>query len=345
MTAPTTPRPATGDPIETLRDLTLGKWISQAIYVAAELGIADHLKDGPRTVAALAAATGASADGVARLMRALVGLGVFADAGDARFKLAPMGELLRSDLPVSLRGWVRYMGHDVSWRPWGQLVESVRTGEPAFDRIFGMGAFDYMSAHPDVAAIFNDAMTAVSMMETMAVVAAYDFAGITTLADVGGGHGFLLASILKAHPQMRGILFDLAHAEEGAAALLAREGVADRCRIESGDMFARVPEGADACIMKHIIHDWDDAHSLTLLGHCHRALPAGGKLLIVDVVVPPGDEPHFGKILDLEMLVVTHGGRERDKAEFRRLLAAAGFTLTRVVPTLAPVSVVEGVKS
>jgi hypothetical protein len=330
---------------QALRQLALGKWISQIVYVAAELGLADLMKSGPRTAAEMAAEIKVSADALARIMRALVGLGVFAQVGADRYGLAPMGAWMQSDVPGSLRGFSRMLGHDATWRVWGDIVESVRTGEEAFKRVHGVGAFDYMESHQDFARIFNDAMSAVSGMETGAVIQAYDFRGIETLIDVGGGHGFLLASILKATPGLRGILSDLAHARPGAEDLLAREGVADRCRIVTGDMFASVATGADACIMKHIIHDWSDELSLTILRNCHRALPAGGKLLVVEVVIPPGPEMHFGKLLDIEMLVLTTGGRERTEGDFRQLYEAAGFELTRVVPTQSPVSVVEGRKA
>jgi len=344
MSVPTDESLPPREAAEALRDLALGKWICQAVYVAADLGIADLLRDGPRTAAELAKVTGVSADALARLLRALVGLGVFAKVEPDRFALAPMGAWLRSDLPGSLRGFCRMVGHPDTWRAWGDLRESVRTGEEAFARLFGVGLFDHMETHPDLAGIFQDAMGSISGMETVAVLDAYDFGGIGTLLDVAGGHGFLLAGILKAHPQMRGVLFDMPHARAGGAALMAREGLADRCRVVTGDMFAEVPGGADACIMKHIVHDWDDARSLTILRNCHQALPAGGKLVVVDMVIPPGPEPHFGKLLDLEMLVVTAGGRERTAAEFERLYGEAGFELTRVVPTAAPVSVVEGRK-
>ncbi|MBI3449843.1 MAG: methyltransferase, partial [Acidobacteria bacterium] len=198
---------------------------------------------------------------------------------------------------------------------------------------------------PESAAVFDAAMTSISTFESKAVVAAYDFSGIDTLVDVAGGHGLMSVTILKANKRMRGILFDLPHVAAGATALLRSGGVADRCRIVSGDFFASVPEGGDACVMKHIIHDWDDERAIQILRNCHRALRPGGKVLIVDAVIPPGNRAHFGKLLDLEMLVLTPRGRERTRSEFRELLKRSGFRLRRVVPTETHLSVVEGVRA
>jgi ubiquinone/menaquinone biosynthesis C-methylase UbiE len=193
--------------------------------------------------------------------------------------------------------------------------------------------------------VFDAAMTSISTLESKAVVAAYDFSGVNTLVDVAGGHGHTIVTILKANRRMRGILFDLSHVTAGATALLQRAGVADRCRIVSGDFFASVPEGGDAYVMKHIIHDWDDERATQILRNCHRAMQPGGKVLIVDTVIPPGNGAHFGKLLDLEMLVLTPRGRERTQAEFGELLKRSGFRLRRVVSTETHLSVVEGVKA
>jgi ubiquinone/menaquinone biosynthesis C-methylase UbiE len=207
-----------------------------------------------------------------------------------------------------------------------------------------MPIFEYFAKVPEYAAVFDAAMTSISTLESKAVVAAYDFSGINTLVDVAGGHGLMIATVLKANRKMRGILFDLAHVTAGARALLQSGGVAGRCQIVSGDFFASVPKGGDACVMKHIIHDWDDERATQILRNCHRALPPGGKVLILEAVIPPGNRAHFGKLLDLEMLVLTPRGRERTQAEFRELLKRAGFRLRRVVPTETHLSVVEGVR-
>jgi ubiquinone/menaquinone biosynthesis C-methylase UbiE len=342
------PRPArakkASDPM-TFMNLTAGKWVSQAIAVAAELGIADFLKDGPRTAAEIARMANASKDGVYRLLRALGSVGLFAETGNRRFRLTPLGRLLRTDSPQALGGYARFVGHESTWRPWEELRHSVRTGEPAFDHVFAMPIFEYFAKMPESAAVFDTAMTSISTLESKAVVAAYDFSGINTLVDVAGGHGLMIMSILKANRRMRGVLFDLPHVTTGATAVLESGGVADRCQIVSGDFFASVPEGGDAYVMKHIIHDWDDERATQILRRCHRAMQPGGKVLIIDAVIPPGNRAHFGKLLDLEMLVLTPRGRERTQAEFRELLKRSGFRLRRVVSTDTHLSIVEGVRA
>jgi hypothetical protein len=328
-----------------LMNLTAGKIVSQALAVAAELGIADLLKDGAKSVATIARAANASEDGVYRLLRALASVGLFAETGERRFRLTPLGKLLRTDSPEALGGYARFVGHDSTWRPWGELRHSVRSGEPAFDQVFAMPIFEYFAKMPEAAAIFDAAMTSISTFESKAVLAAYDFSGIGTLVDVAGGHGLLIMTILKANRKLEGILFDLPHVAAGAPALLQRRGIADRCQIVSGDFFASVPEGGDAYIMKHIIHDWDDERAIQILTNCHRAMRPGGKVLIVDAVIPPGNSAHFGKLLDLEMLVLTPRGRERTRVEFQDLLKRSGFRLRRVVPTETHLSLVEGVRA
>jgi SAM-dependent methyltransferase len=327
-----------------LLDLITGKWLSQAVYVAAELGVADILKDGPRSSADLARLTSSKEDGIYRLLRALTNVGLFTERAGRQFELTSLGQYLRSDVPGSLRGFARFVGVEPMWRAWGHLLHSVRTGEPAFDHVFGMGVFDYAAKDPATAAVFNDGMTSISTMDAIAVATAFDFNEIRKLVDVGGGHGLLLATILKANPGMEGILFEMAHALEGAKDLFQIEGIANRCKVVGGDFFETVPEGGDAYIMKHIIHDWDDEHSLKILRNCHRAMRPSGKLLLVEAVVPQPNEPHFAKLLDLEMLALTHGGRERTEQEFRKLYETAGFKLTRTVPTLSPSWVIEGVR-
>jgi SAM-dependent methyltransferase len=216
---------------------------------------------------------------------------------------------------------------------------------PAFDQVFGAPIFEYLSKNPQAAAVFDDAMTSISAAEAKAAAEAIDFKGIKTVMDVAGGHGLLLATVLKRNKTMRGVLFDLPHVVAGAAATFARAGMTGRVRTESGDFFTELPSGADAIMMKHIIHDWDDESATRILQACHRALGPQGKVLIVDAVVPPGNVPHYGKLLDLEMLVLTPRGRERTKIEFTKLLRGAGFRLSRIVTTNSPLSVVEAVKA
>jgi O-methyltransferase/methyltransferase family protein len=324
-----------------LFELIAGKWISQAIAVAAELGIADILKERPRSAADIAEIAGASEDAVFRLLRALASLGLVSSEPGRRFALTAFGSQLCRDAPASLRGWARFVGHATTWRPWGELAHSVRTGESAFANVFGMSIFDYLGGNASAAEVLNDAMTSDSSRDAAAVVQAYDFSEIRTLVDVGGGHGVLLAALLKANPEMRGILLELPHAVAGAAALLRREGIADRVALVTGDFFDSVPERGDAYLLKHVIHDWDDERAVRILRNCRRVMHAEARLLLVEYVLHPGDAPDLGKFVDLEMLVMTPGGRERTAPEFGDLCAKAGFEVTRIVRTATPKSVIE----
>jgi len=337
--------PSAPRPDETLFQLVIGKWISQALGTAVELGVPDQLAKGARRCSDIADEAGVSEDGLYRLLRALASVGVFAESSGRRFKLTAMGQLLRSDHPQSAAGYARFTAHDSTWRPWGRLAYSVKTGMPAFDQVFGSPIFEYLSRNPDAAAVFDDAMTSISGAEARAAADAYDFKGIRTLMDVAGGHGLLLATVLQRHKRMRGMLFDLPHVAAGATATFTRVHIVGRVRIESGDFFKELPSGADAIIMKHIIHDWDDEAATRILQTCHRALGPAGKVLVVDAVVPAGNAAHYGKLLDLEMLVLTPRGRERTKAEFASLLRGAGFRLGRIIATRSPLSVVEAIKA
>ncbi len=328
-------------PLVTLQNLIVGKWVSQAVSLAAKLGIADLLKDGPRACGEMARANQVDESALYRVLRALASVGVFKEVADHQFALTPIAEYLRSDIHGSLRAVATMAGEDWTWRPWGELYHSVKTGERAFDRIFGVPPFDYLAKNPSAAAIFDEAMTGWSMQNSAAVKAGYDFSGIGTLMDVGGGHGYLLATILEANPAMRGILCETPEVVEGAKARIASLGLADRCRIVAGDFFASVPAGADACILKSVIHDWDDQHATRILENCRQALGPGGRVLLAEMVIPPGNDPHVGKLLDLEMLIMA-GGHERTEAQFRELFASAGLRLTRIVPTAAPLCVIEG---
>jgi SAM-dependent methyltransferase len=325
-----------------LLQLIIGKWASQAVYAAAELGIADRLRKGPRTSAEIARECGANEDATYRLMRALSNLGVLDERPGRAFTLTPVGELLRTGVPGSMNGFARFVGYAPTWTAWGDPLHSVRTGEPAFDHVFGASLFDWYAKNLEESAVFDEAMTSLSAFEGEAVAAGFDFSGIETLADVGGGRGLLLATILKANPTMKAILFDLPHVISGAPPLLREQGVDGRVRVEAGSFLETAPEGADAVIMKHILHDWNDEDSIRILRSCHRALPKHGRVLAVEAVVPPPGQPGYAKLLDLEMLILTPRGRERTEAEFVSLYERGGFRLTRVVPTASPVSVIEG---
>jgi ubiquinone/menaquinone biosynthesis C-methylase UbiE len=330
-------------PEAVLTQMLAAPLITQALRVVAELGVADLLAGGARAVEELAAETGAHAPSLYRFMRALASCGVFAETGERRFELTPVAELLRSDAEGSMRDLAVFMGADWHWRVWGDAPYSARTGRVAWEHVHGKEVFPYFAEHEEEARVFDGAMTSLSKMVAKAVVEAYDFSSTGKLADIAGGHGSLLAAILRANSHLKGLLFDVPQVIADAQRHVEAEGVARRCELASGDFFESVPAGADAYLMKHIIHDWDDARAHTILRNCHRAMPADGKLLLVEMVVPAGNEPHFAKIQDLEMML-SPGGLERTEGEFRALFTAAGFELTRIIPIASPMSVIEGVK-
>jgi len=329
-------------PQEQISRMLSGYWISQALYVAAKLGRADLLKDGPRTADELASATNSQPRSVYRLLCGLASMGVFAESDLHRFSLTPLAECLRSDVPGSQRSLAIMTGEE-HYQAFGQLLYSVQTGTIAFDKLYGMPVFDFLQKHPEQAQIFDEAMVGVHGRETAAMLDAYDFSGIRVLADIGGGNGSVLTAVLRKYPAMRGILFDLPGVVERAKTNIQAAGLFERCQVVGGSFFESVPQGADAYLLRHIIHDWDDEKATTILRNVHRAMSAGGKLLVVESVIPPGNEPSFGKLLDLAMLVIP-GGEERTQEEYQELYEAAGFRLTRIVPTKAEVSVIEGEK-
>jgi hypothetical protein len=318
-----------------------GAWVARALYVVAKLRIADHLKDGPGSAEELAADVGVAPRPLYRVLRALAGVGVFTRGADGRFQLNPLAEPLCEDRPDSLRAAAVMLGEEQD-RCWDDLLETVRTGATAFPRLFGKPIFPYLAEHPEQARTFDAAMTGFSNRAMRAVLDAYDLSGIATLADIGGGLGTNLTAALGRYPKMRGVLFDQPHVVERARPLLKAAGISDRCRAEGGNFFETAPRSADAYLLGHIIHDWDDAQAGTILDALKRAMPAGAKLLLVETVLPEGDGQTFGKLLDLHMLAAV-GGQERTEAEYRHLFAAHGFRLTRVVPTAHDVSVVEAV--
>lgn len=334
--APRTPQPPP------LFQMAAGYWVSQAIYVAAKLGIADALKSGPLSGEELARITEAHAPSLLRLLRALGAIGVLATRPDGRYELTSLGGPLRSGVPGSLRAMVLTLG-EIHYQAWGNLLHSVKTGGVAFDHLYGSRLFEHLSRHSEDGAIFNEAMTDFSALVSYAVVLAYDFSGIRSLVDVGGGHGRLLRTILRMNPGMTGTLFDLAPVIAGADQGLDASGTGERFSVVSGSFFDSAPAGADAYILSGVIHDWDDDAGVKILKNVHRAMVPGGKVLLVEMVVPPGDEVSFSKLLDLNMLVIA-GGRERTRAEFQALFHAAGFELKRIVPTAAPLSVIEGIR-
>jgi predicted O-methyltransferase YrrM len=336
------PRGAAGTPGEDLRRLMLGYRISQAIAVAAELGVADLLADGPRRADDLAAAAGAHAPSLYRVLRLLASEGIFAETEDGRFELTPMAAELRRDAPGPERVRALLLGRGAMWQSWGALVHAVRTGETAFAHVHGVDFFGYYRQHPEERALFDQLMAAQTAPVAPAVAAAYDFSRLGTVVDVGGGRGALAIGLLEAHPHLRGVVFDQPAVVAGAREAIAAAGLSERCAAVGGDFFAAVPDGGDAYLLKFILHDWDDARSTAILGACRRAMPAGGRLLVVESLLPPGNAPSFAKSQDVNMLA-NLGGRERTEAEYRALYAAAGFTLTSTIPAHGELHVIEGV--
>jgi hypothetical protein len=334
MTNPHAPSPSA-----TLLNLIVGSWVSQAISVAAKLGIADLLEEGPRSCADLAKAAGAHPDALYRLLRTLASTGIFAEEDDGRFALTPLAEGLRTNAPASLRAYAAFCAEDWHWQAWGQLLHSVRTGNSAFEHVHGTQLFDYFARHPQAARAFDEAMTSRGNLEDRAIAAAYDMP--RTIVDVGGGRGSLIATMLRRNPEARGILFDRPHVIAGATALIREAGLADRCQLVAGDFFDRVPAGGDVYLMKKVIHDWDDARARAILANCRAVMAGNSRLLLLEPVILPGNDPAFGKLLDLQMLVQTPGGRERTESEHRTLLAAAGLRLTRILPTECTLSIIE----
>lgn len=331
---------STVDPMQPLLRMINGAWVTQAIFVAAKLGIADLLRDGPKTSAALAAATSANEDALYRLLRALSSLGIFHEETDGRFSLTPMADCLRSDFPSSVRPYAIMMGEQWVWRSWGEALHSVRTGECAFEHVFGTTPFRYYVDHPEAGRISAEGLSSRSTSENAAIVAACDFANAETIVDVGGGRGSLIAAVLAAQPALRGVLFDLSHMIEMAEPLISLAGIASRCKLVAGDFFKAIPKGGDIYILKKVIHDWGDDASISILKNCRAAISEHGRLLMIEWVVPSGNEASYAKLIDLLMLVYA-GGRERTETEHRDLLVASGFRLNRVIPTLSGVSIVE----
>ncbi len=331
----------TSSPQLHLNQLICGYWNSQCIYVAAKLGIADLLASGPLSVHELAQKTNTHRTSLFRLLRALASLGVFAEEPGQRFALTPTAEPLRRDIPGSQWAMAVMMGEE-HYRVWGELLYSVRSGKVAFDRVYGQPVFEYLSQNPEQAAIFDKAMTGVHGRETSAMVDAYDFSSFKAIADIGGGNGSTLCGILKRLPGLHGTLFDLPGVIERAGATVDAAGLADRVHLVAGSFFESVPSGIDAYVLRHIIHDWDEEKALRILANVRQAISEEGRLLVVESVIPPGNEPFFGKLLDITMLV-SPGGQERTADEYGDLFGRAGFRLTRIVPTSTEVSVIEGV--
>jgi hypothetical protein len=328
-------------PAAAMIELILGAWVAQAIAAAAELGVADALADGPLPSDELAKRVGADRDALTRLLRALIGIGIFRQCGDGRYELTPLAETLRTDAEISMAGMAQFVGSPQHREHWSHLTDAVRTGNAVVPELRGMPAFEYIASEPELAAVFNQAMTDTSELAIAPVIAGYDFGAFGTIVDVGGGHGRLLAAILGSAPNARGVLFDLPQVVEGAPELLRKFGVGDRVRIEPGSFFDCAPDCGDAYVLKNVIHDWPDEDAVRILRNVRAAARPGAKLLLLEFVIPDHDRDFHGKWVDLEMLVVA-AARERTKTEYAKLFDQAGFRLNRVVATASPLSIVEG---
>lgn len=323
-----------------LLEMATGAWTTAALYTAAKLGIPDQLAAGPAHSRDVAARIGADADAVHRLMRALASRGVLVQRRDGRFTLTGVGEALRSDSEGSLRDLVLFIGHPLRWEDWGNLEHSVRTGQTATEKLRGMPIWDFLATDPEFAELFNRAMTASSGLTDEAALRGYDFTGARLIVDVGGGHGALLATMLRGAPQARGVLFDQPSVVEHAGPTLQAAGVADRVRVAGGSFLESVPDGGDVYVMKNIIHDWADEDAVRILRNVRTAMADDGKLLLLEMVLPERANSFIGLMLDLEMLVAA-GGKERTRAEYANLLSRSGFRLSRVIDTVTPLSFVE----
>lgn len=304
--------------------------------------MADQLAAGPKSADELAAATGTHAPSLYRLLRSLAGLGLVHELEDQSFELTVLGEALQSNAPGAARSTLLYLAGHSAWKSWGEILHSLQTGEPGFDKAFGMPVFEHLSRHPDEAFNFSQAMLGFHGAEPLAIAAAYDFSSLRILADVGGSSGNMLTAILSRHAGLRGLLFDLPHAVRDAPTVFERAGLSARVDIQAGNFFESVPAGADAYLLSHILHDWSEAQCVTILENCRRAMKPGSRLLIVEMILPSGDASHPGKLLDMAMLAIT-GGQERTEVEYRALLARGGFELLRVIPTASAASVMEAV--
>ena len=316
-----------------------GYQVSQALHVAATLGIADHLASGSLTAAELAEASNAHPGALSRLLHALATIGVLIEH-DGRYALTELGNALRSDTPGSVAGWARLVGRPYYWQAWSGLLHSIRTGDNAFAATHGTSVWQYRSVRPAELAISDAAMTALSGAVTRAVAEAYDFSRFTTVVDVGGGHGGLLAAVLRRHPTVRGVLFDRPEVVAGAGEVLDPAGVAERVTRVAGDFFSALPEGGDAYVLTALIHDWPDTESVAILRACRQVVPDSGVVLLVERLLDQGPDPARTAFSDLNMLVAP-GGQERTLDEYRALLARAGLTLRSAVPTGTDVFVLE----
>ena len=328
------------DPSAELTRLINGFQISQALYVAALLGVADHLKDGPKSADVVARACDAHPRSLYRLMRALAAVGVFHENDDMEFSLTPVGFCLTSDAVETRRNWARFIGRPGAWHAWGNLLHSIKSGEGAYQVTHGMDSWSYRRQNLEEQAIFDSAMTGNSLAQARAVLEAYDFKAFARIVDIGGGQGLLLREILLACPASRGVLFDQPQVV-ASTTLLTTPGLENRVETLAGSFFDAIPPGGDAYVMKFILHDWDDDKAIDILRACSRAMSSTATLVVIERVIGPPNQVPEGKFSDLNMLV-SHGALERTHEEFDDLFAKGGFRLVRVIPTRSPLSVIVG---
>jgi ubiquinone/menaquinone biosynthesis C-methylase UbiE len=314
--------------------------VTHSIYAAAKLGIADRLDAGPRTAEELAALTGVHAPSLYRLLRALASLGVFTETAPATFALTPMAERLRTGAPDSLREWAIVTG-EIAARSFGELMHSLHTGQPVFQFVFGLPIFEYLEAHPETAAVFDRHQAQGGRALHAAVARSVDLDATETIIDLGGGNGSLAAAILERHPGLRALIFDLPHVIERARAT-ADPTPASRCELVAGSFFEHVPPDGDVYLLSRVLHNWDDDQAATILGNCRRAMRSDARLLVIERIVPPGEEAHESKFMDLNMLVIA-GGRERTEPQYRALLERSGLQLNRIIDTGTAVSVLDAI--
>lgn len=327
-------------PQAAMLEIISGFWASRIIYAFAKLGIPDLIHDQPQTAEELASLTNTHAPSLFRFLRGLASVGVVTQDTQRRFSLTPLGETLRSNTLGSMRAFViSALGGD-HYASWGELLYGLQTGKIAFEHVYGMPVWKYYGDNPEIGAVFNESMTSLSISTETAVLEAYSFPGFNTLVDVGGGHGSFLTSVLKANVDTQGILFDAPSVVEGARKRIEAAGLSNRCQVMGGDFFQEIPSGGDAYVFKWIIHDWDDEQCLVILKNCHRAMKQQGKLFLVEAVIPDDNEPSFGKMLDLNMLVMT-GGKERTAQEFADLFSATDFQLNQIIPTKSGFCVIQ----
>jgi SAM-dependent methyltransferase len=325
-----------------LMEMIHGNWLAQCIYVAAKLDIADHLKEGPKSSDELSHIVGADPTALYRLLRALAGLGVFHEEPDKRFSLTAMGELLSSESPNSLNAYIVMINEKECYQSWGNLLYSVKTGESSFEHVFGQEFLQYVEKNAEFAGVFNRAMVEKYRGVVPSILKMYDFSGFNTVVDVGGGYGQLLIEILKNNPNARGILFDLPKVVEGARNSISNSGVAERITLIAGDCFDKIPEGGDGYVLKSFINNWEDHDAVKVLNNCRRAMSPDGKLIVIEPVLLPANEPDYGKLMDLQLLVLQKS-RERTKEDFENLLGLSGFSMRSIFRTESEFSVIEAV--